>query len=412
MRLFPIIAAFAVAAVLYFAIVDRTALLTMLGRDAVEPETAAAVELPEPTSLETDALVKVVVQRSNARTIDTAVVLRGETAAARTVDVKSETSAVVVSEPLRKGARVEQGQVLCSLDEGIRQSDLAQARARLDEARARVPESQARLEQSRALLEEAQINQNASAKLSDRGFASTTRVANTQAAVATALASVESARAGLSAAQSGIQSAQATVAAAEREISKLTISAPFSGLLESDTAELGELLQPGDLCATVIHLDPIKLVAFIPETEVNRVHVGARATARLATGGDTVQGDVTFLSRSADETTRTFRVEIEIENRTAAISDGQTAEIMIAGEGATAHLLPQSALTLNDDGTLGIRAIDDDSIVAFHPVQLLRDTSDGVWVTGLPESVNVIVLGQEYVEAGVKVAPTFRDLSQ
>jgi multidrug efflux system membrane fusion protein len=397
---------------LYFAIVDRTAILAVLGQDAAEPEVAASVENREQSPLEADTLVKVVVQRSNARTIDTAVVLRGETAAARTVDVKSETSAVVVSEPLRKGARVEQGQVLCRLDEGTRQSDLTQARARLHEARARVPEAQARLEQSRALLEEAQINQNASAKLSDRGFASTTRVANTQAAVATALASVESARAGLSAAQSGIETAQATVAAAEREIARLTITAPFSGLLESDTAELGALLQPGDLCATVIHLDPIKLVAFIPETEVNRVHVGAPATARLATGGDVVEGVVTFLSRSADETTRTFRVEIEIENGTGAVSSGQTAEIRIEGEGATAHLLPQSALTLNDDGTLGIRAIDDDAIVAFHPVQLLRDTADGVWVTGLPESVNVIVLGQEYVEAGVKVAPTFRDLSQ
>lgn len=412
MRLFPIIAAVAVAAALYFAIVDRSALLAVLGRDPVANEIVTTAEPPVQKPMDGDTLVKVVVQRSNARSIDTAVVLRGETAAARTVDVKSETSAVVVSDPLRKGAQVEQGQVLCRLDEGTRNSDLAQAQARLDEARSRVPEAQARLEQSRALLEEAQINQNASSKLSDRGFASTTRVASTQAAVATALASVESARAGLSAAQSGIQSAQATVAAAEREIARLTITAPFSGLLESDTAELGALLQPGDLCATVIHLDPIKLVAFIPETEVNRVLVGAPATARLATGGDHVEGEVTFLSRSADETTRTFRVEIEIENTSGEISDGQTAEIMIAGEGATAHLLPQSALTLNDDGTLGIRAIDDDSIVAFHPVRLVRDTADGVWVAGLPESVNVIVLGQEYVEAGVQVAPTFRDLSQ
>ena len=274
------------------------------------------------------------------------------------------------------------------------------------------PEAEARLDQAVAQLAEARINQNASTKLSAGGFASTTRVANAEANVATALASVESARAGVQAAQAGIQSAQANVATAEKELERLLIRAPFAGLLESDTAELGTLLQPGDLCATVIQLNPIKLVAFVPETEVTRVKVGAPARATLATGQTDVTGQVTFLSRAADETTRTFLVEIEVANTDMNISDGQTAEILVAGEGATAHLLPQSALTLNDDGVLGIRSIDEDAIVAFHPVQLLRDTPEGVWLTGLDDSVDVIVLGQEYVIAGVRVAPTYRDLVQ
>lgn len=412
MRIFPFVAAIAVAAILYFAIVDRAALLAFLGQDTA-PE-AAPEQTAEPSTEDTSAakLVKVVVQRSDAQSIDTAVSLRGETTAARTVDVKSETSATVVSEPLRRGTRVETGQLLCRLDEGTRATALSQAQAQLDEARSRVPEAQARLQQSQAQLEEARINQNASSKLNEGGFASTTRLANAEANVATALAGVESARAGLQAAQSGIQSAQAGVALAEKEIERLSILAPFDGLLESDTAELGALLQPGELCATIIQLDPIKMVAYVPETEVNRVKVGALARATLATGQDDVQGRVTFLSRAADETTRTFRVDIEVANADQSISDGQTAEIQIAGEGAKAHLLPQSALTLNDEGTLGIRSIDDDAIVGFHAVNLLRDTPQGVWVTGLPPSVNVIVLGQEYVIAGVKVAPTFKDLSQ
>ena len=412
MRIFPFVAAIAVAAILYFAIVDRAALLAFLGQDTapeVAPEQTAEVSLEDASAAK---LVKVVVQRSDAQNIDTAVSLRGETTAARTVDVKSETSATVVSEPLRRGTRVETGQLLCRLDEGTRATALSQAQAQLDEARSRVPEAQARLQQSQAQLEEARINQNASSKLNEGGFASTTRLANAEANVATALAGVESARAGLQAAQSGIQSAQAGVALAEKEIERLSILAPFDGLLESDTAELGALLQPGELCATIIQLDPIKLVAYVPETEVNRVKVGALARATLATGQDDVQGRVTFLSRAADETTRTFRVDIEVANADQSISDGQTAEILIAGAGAKAHLLPQSALTLNDEGTLGIRSIDDAAIVGFHAVNLLRDTPQGVWVTGLPPSVNVIVLGQEYVIAGVKVAPTFKDLSQ
>ena len=108
------------------------------------------------------------------------------------------------------------------------------------------------------------------------------------------------------------------MASAENEISRLKILAPFSGLLESDTAELGSLMQPGSLCATVIRLNPIKVVGFAPETEVDQIVVGSMAGARLASGREVV-GTVKFLSRSADPQTRTFRTEIEVANTDLSI---------------------------------------------------------------------------------------------
>ena len=193
-----------------------------------------------------------------------------------------------------------------------------------------------------------------------------------------------------------------------REIDKLTITAPFSGLLETDTAELGALMQPGAPCAAIIQLDQVKLVGFVPETDVSKITVGAMAGARL-TSGTQVQGRVTFLSRSADELTRTFRVEVTVENGDLAISDGQTAEILVASDGRTAHLVAQSSLTLDDDGVLGVRTVGEGNIVQFMPVTLLRDTAEGVWVTDLPETVDIITVGQEFVIDGVRVAPTFTD---
>lgn len=417
MRIFSILAAAAVTLFLAMFILARPQLMALLGAPA---ETAAAVETDQPAETETAAatpsdeskLVKVQVRRLSGQQVDSAVILRGETEAARQVDVRSETSAVVMSEPLRKGAQVEQGDALCVLDPGTREAALEEARARLTEAESRVPEAEARLSEAEARLEEAKINQNAAARLSEDGFASQTRLASADAAVAAANAGVSTATSGLRAARSGIEAATAAVAAAEKEIERLTISAPFSGLLESDTAELGSLLQPGALCATVIRLDPIKLVGFVPETEVNRVSLGAMAGARLAAGGEEVTGQVTFLSRSADPQTRTFRVEIEVPNDDLRIRDGQTAEIAIASAGVKAHLLPQSALTLNDDGTLGVRLVDEDAVVSFAPVEIMRDTMDGTWVTGLPDVANVIVVGQEYVTAGVTVAPTYDEVTQ
>lgn len=435
MRLLPLLTAILVIVSLYLLVFERQAILAF----AAGEEVAMASESEAPIDeIDPDA-VAVVAQTSTAEQIERVVLVRGRTEAARQVNVSAETSGTVVSDPLRKGAFVETGDTLCQLDPGTRQVNLRDAEARLAEARSRVPEAQARLAEARAQvpaaesrvteaqarLREAEINNDAAQSLSADGFASQTRVASTEAAVESARAGVQnaqsqlesasaavaSAEAGVENAQAGIQSAEAAVATAETEIDRLTIKAPFDGLLESDAAELGTLLQPGAPCATVIQLSPIKLVGFVPETEVDRVELGAQAGARLASGREVV-GEVTFLSRSADDQTRTFRVEVTVPNDDIQIRDGQTVEIIIRSQGQSAHLLPQSSLTLDDAGTLGVRTVSAQNIVEFQPVEVLRDTTQGVYVSGLPETVDVIIVGQEYVSAGVAVRPTYREASQ
>lgn len=386
MRIVSILTAIVVVVALYFLVLERDSLLEFAGRDtplAEEEEAPAEIEAAADALDDAPETVSVVAMNSRSSVIDSAVILRGRTEAARQVDVRAEISGLVVSEPLRKGARVEAGDLLCRLDEGTREVALADARARL--------------EQARAQLADAEINERAAERLSQDGFAAETRVTAARAVVQTARA--------------GIQSAEAAIAAAEKELERLEIRAPFGGLLESDTAEIGSLLQPGALCATVIQLDPIKMVGFAPETEIDRIEIGAEAAARLASGRE-VLGRVTFLSRSADPGTRTFRVEVEVANDELSIRDGQTAEIVIASDGAIAHLIPQSALTLNDEGRLGVRVVAADRTASFAPIGILRDTTDGIWVSGLDEEVSVIVVGQEFVTDGVPVAPTFRETPQ
>lgn len=411
MRIIPVITAILVSAFLYLAVFERDRLVAFAQSTPDAGTDLAAEETATLASAQTEAVedaVRVVAVRSVAQTVDSAVILRGRTEAARQVSVAAETSGLVVSEPLRKGAFVEAGEVMCSLDPGTREATLAEARARLAEAQGRIPEAQAGLTEANARVSEAEINLNAARQLSADGFASETRVASEQAAMDAAIAGVQSANAGVIAAEAGIEASAAAVASAEREIERLEISAPFAGLLETDTAELGSLMQPGTLCATIIQLDPIKLVGFVPELDVNNISVGAIARARL-TAGREVQGRVTFLSRSADELTRTFRVEVTVENDDLSISDGQTAEIIVATEGRSAHLIAQSSLTLDDDGILGVRTVDENNITVFMPVTLLRDTPEGVWVTDLPETVDIITVGQEFVIEGVRVAPTFQE---
>jgi multidrug efflux system membrane fusion protein len=62
-------------------------------------------------------------------------------------------------------------------------------------------------------------------------------------------------------------------------------------------------------------------------------------------------------------------------------------------------------LTLNDDGELGVSTVVEGG-VKFMPITIASDTRDGVWVLGLPLSVDVITVGQEYVTDGQTVDAT------
>ncbi|MEL7150514.1 MAG: efflux RND transporter periplasmic adaptor subunit [Pseudomonadota bacterium] len=414
MRLLSILTALVVVLSLFFLVFQRDALMDFAGAapaatDA-EAEIAPDAQVSADADTASEATVSVVALKSEARQVDGAVILRGRTEAIREVEVRAETTGRVISTPHRRGEMIAEGQLMCSLDPGTRQIALDDARARLQEAEARLPEAEARFAEAEARLAEAEINDNAASRLSEGGFASETRVAATTAAVEAARAGVQSAKSNVAGASAGIKSAAASVASAENELDKLNMHAPFAGILESDTAELGSLLQPGSLCGTIIQLDTIKLVGFVPETSVDRVNIGATAGARLSSGREVV-GEVTFISRSADPTTRTFQVDVEVDNADLSIRDGQTAEIAIQADGETAHLLPQSALTLDDSGQLGVRLVKEGR-ADFAPVSVLRDTQDGIWITGLEPQAEVIVVGQEFVTTGVAVQPTYREITQ
>ncbi|MFT6913229.1 MAG: multidrug efflux system membrane fusion protein [Paracoccaceae bacterium] len=417
MRVLSIITACLVMLALYGFIFERERVAEFVAGLGPQQESPAA-PVPAPVAInaalpdDTAArAVSVVAKRFTAQMVQDGVLVRGRTQANREVAVRAETGGLITSEPLRKGIEVQQGQILCEIAPGTRLDALAEAKAYLSEARARLPESDARVDEARARLIEAEINDRVASQLSQDGFATETRVAATVAAVSSAKAALQSAVTGVEAAKAGIESASARVTAVQTDIARLQIMAPFSGLLETDTAELGTLLQAGDHCATVIQLTPIKLVGDIPEMSVDKVRVGAISAARLVTGRQ-VTGPVTFLSRSADLTTRTFRVEVSVPNTDLTIRDGQTVEFVISAAAVKAHLVPASALTRDDTGTIGVRLVDADTTATFAPVTILRDSLEGYLVRGLPDEVAVITTGQEYVGEGSPLKVTFEEAAR
>ena len=186
------------------------------------------------------------------------------------------------------------------------------------------------------------------------------------------------------------------------------IVAPFSGYLETLRVEEGDFLNTGAVCAALIDPDPMLIVADIAEKDIAQVELGSEASAKLISGRY-ISGEVTFIASSADKNTRTFRVEISVDNKDRTIRDGVSAEIYIKGKQEAAHKISPAILSLNDQGKLGVRSVTTDNRVEFKEINILEDTNSGMWVSGLGEEARIITLGQEYVFQGqtVNVKETF-----
>ena len=185
------------------------------------------------------------------------------------------------------------------------------------------------------------------------------------------------------------------------ELNRTEVKAPFSGFIEQ-IIKPGNFLERGQICATVIKLDPITFYAGVPEYDINKVRVNQKVNLELVTG-QKIKGSLTFVSKSASFETRTFRVGSMIDNPDGFIKDGLTANMTIEIDLVKAHKISPSILLLNDEGKLGIRVIEKESIAKFVEIIILEDSEEGLWVTGIPEKVEIIIQGQGFVEDGQKV---------
>ncbi|MEP7239823.1 MAG: efflux RND transporter periplasmic adaptor subunit [Devosia sp.] len=283
--------------------------------------------------------------------------LRGRTKAASTVSVVAQTSGIVQTVSAIKGQQVKPGDTLCTLDQGARKLSVAQAQAGVDQA---------------------QTAFDANAALVKKGLAAQ----NTSLAAGAALASAKTA----------LESAQL-------ELSRTEIKTDVAGTVQDPITQVGAMLAPGAPCATVVQLDPMLFVASVPEAQMKYAKLGLTAKITTVAGGE-ADGKVTYIASTADDATRSFPVEITVANPDGKILSGVTADAVVSVGTAPVHILPQSVLTLDDTGVLGIRTVEQGNKVAFHAVTILKDTRDGVWVVGLPYKINVITVGQEFVQPG------------
>ena len=181
-----------------------------------------------------------------------------------------------------------------------------------------------------------------------------------------------------------------------------SIKAPFDGIVDRIAIDEGDFLTRGSTCATLLDLDPMILAGEISESDLMNISKGSPALIETI-DGNKFNGKISYIASSANPVTHTFRIEVEVEKKQNLIKDGASAKIFISGKEQLANLVPLSILRLDDQGNLGVRLISSQGTVEFKKIDLIQDTKNGVWVSGLPSSSKIITVGQDYVNDGEKV---------
>ena len=293
--------------------------------------------------------------------------IRGRTQNKRSVNVQSQISGLVKDRFVERGDSVAAGDLLCEITLEDRAALLAEASA---------------------AAEQAKIEHEGSLKLSKEGLQSETVIAQTKARLASAVARQKR---------------------AQLDIQRLKITAPFAGVIEDIHMEAGQFVTPGSACATLVDLDPMLIMGQVAESELLYVRPGMAARAVLSSGAE-VAGDVTFVASTAEPGTRTYQLEVKLDNRDRVVPSGITAQIILPVETVTAQKISPALLVLDDEGAMGVRTVNSEAVVEFNKVQIVNDDQDGMWVTGLPDIAQVITVGQQLVVAGEKVEPTHEAL--
>ncbi|EYD71409.1 efflux RND transporter periplasmic adaptor subunit [Limimaricola hongkongensis] len=301
--------------------------------------------------------VAVAVQESTARTVAQVFAAEGQALAERDTQILAETGGQISGVPLRRGDEVKAGDVIARFETARGDADLKRAQEERNRA-------QREFDNAQTLLE--------------RGTSTVDRVAQ---------------------ARSTLAAAEAAVTAAEEALADTIVRAPFDGRIEALEVEQGEFVNAGAQVARIVDNTPLRIAIQIPQQQLSQIEAGQVAQVAFITG-ETAEGEVRFVGRSADAQTRTFTAEIEVPNADGAIPAGISAQVRIATGEQVAHFVSPAILSLGTDGTLGIKTVDDEDRVAFREIEIIRAQTDGIWIGGLPETARIISVGQGFVNDG------------
>lgn len=283
--------------------------------------------------------------------------LSGKTLVGETLNLVNSYQGKITKLPIEKGQFVKKGQSIIQIDTRTLKMQI---------------------EQASLLVKQRQLELDGIKKLNSTNLTSRVNVAQ---------------------AETDLASAKATQSSLLIDLENANFSAPFSGILNTLDVQVGQVLATGATIGSLVSINPIKVKVDIPQNKIHLVKIGTPGNIQLESGYE-ADGFVTYISATANESSRTISVEMQIDNPNNTIQAGLTAAVDFIIDEQKAHALSPALLTLDDTGRTAIKTISIDNTVKITPVEIVKSERDHVWVVGLPDNVNIITVGQGFVSAG------------
>jgi RND family efflux transporter MFP subunit len=251
---------------------------------------------------------------------------KGTVSAWKTANIAPDASGRVGRIFRKQGDKVNQGDLLAELDMTTLELQQKQARAAVAVAQTAFANAKLNAERMKKMLENKAI--------------SSMQYENTQLA--------------LDAADTQLKSAKATLDLVDYTARSAYMKAPFAGIIAAKNMEEGDMINPmmgmGQSILTLMDLSKVKIAVDVPAEEVEKIKIGQKCLVRISSrAGEEFSGEVYSKNLAADPLSKTFKVEVKIDNPEMKIKAGVYADISIEYiRKENAYLLPLSALLSGD----------------------------------------------------------------
>ena len=386
------------------AIIFLATLISSCARNGAE-ESKTVAELP------TVAVAKVA-----RASLSSDLVLTAEFEPFQEVDVMAKVSGFIKKINVDIGDRVQEGQLLATLEIPEMQDDLTRAAASIDEADAELATARDELQRAESAHDMAHVSYSRVLDVSkkERGLVPQQDVDEAHSRDLVAEAQVSAAKSHITACEQRIRVSQAELARFKTLYQYGVIAAPFTGVVTKRYANTGSLIQAGTASQTqampVVRLSQnglLRLALPVPESAVPAIHLGEPVDVRVSALHRSFPGRVARFSDAVDQSTRTMKTEVDVPNPSLVLIPGMYAEVDLITEQRKSVLSVPVEAVDGSGSTARVFLVKPSGAIQIVPVGLGIETAREIEIRSgdLKEGDSVVVGSRSGLKDGNKVQP-------
>lgn len=161
-------------------------------------------------------------------------------------------------------------------------------------------------------------------------------------------------------AKSSYEAQQRAVNQLKSQLSKTSVRAPFTGVIDDVITDQGSVVAPGQSqLMRIVNLEDMYIETDVPESFITNVTVNKDVKIEFPILGKSMDAKIRQAGNFINPANRTFKIEVAVPNKDKSIKPNLTAKLKINDYSSeNALLIPQSIISENAEGEQYIYIID------------------------------------------------------